>query len=402
MTTVADLYASVLGRDVSQIDPEGLAYWTNMFGSTVDPTEAATFLSVAKVTEPTAVSSSNLFNQVDPSSTVSAAMQTATPTSAGSTMPTTVEDVYKTFYGNVDPQGAAYWKQQFGGNAINPQQASIMINEIGKFNPNINTGLTVEDAYKNYLGGNTDQAGINFWKQQFGNGPLTVSQLSQLTNTQSGINTDTGGGGLLGTGIGPDVSFSDAAKLAALYYGGSALFGGLGATDVAAEEALSGLDLGGVGASPNTWLGAGEYGIVPAAVAGTGAIAGGLEGATSTAAIPTTTGAATTGVLSGLTPTQIATIAKTGLATAGLLGGTKALGNLVSGATSTGSNLSLTPQNRAGISSGSAQYSPEYYQAIQSKYNQMMPQQPRDVTTELKNWYETKYAPTATITPKVV
>ena len=402
MTTVADLYASVLGRDVSQIDPEGLAYWTNMFGSTVDPTEAATFLSVAKVTEPTAVSSSNLFNQVDPSSTVSAAMQTATPTSAGSTMPTTVEDVYKTFYGNVDPQGAAYWKQQFGGNAINPQQASIMINVIGKFNPNINTGLTVEDAYKNYLGGNTDQAGINFWKQQFGNGPLTVSQLSQLTNTQSGINTDTGGGGLLGTGIGPDVSFSDAAKLAALYYGGSALFGGLGATDVAAEEALSGLDLGGVGASPNTWLGAGEYGIVPAAVAGTGAIAGGLEGATSTAAIPTTTGAATTGVLSGLTPTQIATIAKTGLATAGLLGGTKALGNLVSGATSTGSNLSLTPQNRAGISSGSAQYSPEYYQAIQSKYNQMMPQQPRDVTTELKNWYETKYAPTATITPKVV
>ena len=37
----------------------------------------------------------------------------------------------------------------------------------------------------------------------------------------------------------------------------------------AVESALSGIDLGGVGASPNTWLGAGQYGAVPAAVAGT-------------------------------------------------------------------------------------------------------------------------------------
>lgn len=52
MATVADLYASVLGRAP---DAGGLAYWESMFGSTVDPTEAATFLSVANVTEPVVV-----------------------------------------------------------------------------------------------------------------------------------------------------------------------------------------------------------------------------------------------------------------------------------------------------------------------------------------------------------
>lgn len=206
MTTVAQLYETLLGRAP---DPEGLAYWESQFGSNVDPTEASTFKSVAQITEPAAVSA-NLWNQVDPSAAINAQMIAATPTAAGSTMPTTVEDVYKTFYGTVDPQGAAYWKSQFGGNAIDPQQASLMINEIGKNTPNIDTGLTVEQAFKNYLGGNTDQAGIDFWKSQFGSGPLTVNQLSQLTNTQSGINTDTGGGGVFGTGIGPDVSWTNA------------------------------------------------------------------------------------------------------------------------------------------------------------------------------------------------
>jgi nitrate reductase cytochrome c-type subunit len=50
MTTVADLYTSVIGRAP---DAGGLAYWEQMFGPTVDATEASTFLSVAKQTEPT-------------------------------------------------------------------------------------------------------------------------------------------------------------------------------------------------------------------------------------------------------------------------------------------------------------------------------------------------------------
>lgn len=119
-----------------------------------------------------------------------------------------------------------------------------------------------------------------------------------------------------------------------------------------------------------------------------------------TGALPTGALTGTSGVAgTGLTASQLASLAKAGISVAGLLGGAKLAGNLAGG----GSNLSLPTQDRSGVSSGSAQYSPEYYQAIQAKYNQMMPQQqPRDVTTALKDWYETKYAPTATITPKVI
>jgi hypothetical protein len=413
-----------------------------MFGPTVDPTEAATFKSVAAVTEPTGSVAPTATpaadaNFVDPGlwRNVDTVGNPATPISAG--MPTTVTDFYKTFYGNVDPQGAAYWQAKFGGNKIDPQQASIMINEVSKNNPNINTGMTVENAFKTYLGGNTDQAGINFWKQQFGNGPINVGQLAQLTNTQSGINTDSGGGGLFGTGIGPNLSVSDAAKLAALYYGGTALAGTLGAgaagagaaadasfiaadasqlaaqglSQAAIEQNLvaSGVDsflaadaaqlaLQGIGPDQMT-------GLLTQSAGGTSMFAPTAAGAASVGGLTTGTPAATTtgagtGLTSGLTGSQVANLAKAGLTAAGLLGGTKAISGLTGGGT--GTLTGLPTQDRSGVSSGSAQYSPEYYAAIQAKYNQMMPQQqPRDVTTELKNWYETKYAPSVTTTPKV-
>lgn len=51
-------------------------------------------------------------------------------------------------------------------------------------------------------------------------------------------------------------------------------------TEVADAEALSGIDLGGVGASPNSWLGNSAYGAVPAAIAGTGGVLGGFTGST--------------------------------------------------------------------------------------------------------------------------
>ena len=105
-----------------------------------------------------------------------------------------------------------------------------------------------------------------------------------------------------------------------------------------------------------------------------------------------------TAAWNGLTASEAANLAKAGVSLAGLLGGTAALGNLVGGGVDM---VTLPAQNRAGVSSGSAQYSPEYYQAIQAKYNQMMPQQPRDVTTDLKSWYETKYAPTTPTTQQV-
>jgi hypothetical protein len=389
MATVADLYAQVLGRAP---DAAGLAYWESMFGPTVDPTEAATFKSVAAVTEPTAAVAPAV---VDTSPTPS--------TSAAAT--TTVEDLYKKFYGTVDPTGAAYWKQQFGS-SVDPLEQAKFIKEVANHDPNVNTGVTVDQAFKTYLGGNTDQAGIDYWKSQLGTGQLNAGQLAQLTNRQYGLMDEGGGlfggGGVLGTGL----STSDLAKAAALYYGGTALadYLGSGALTAGGEgEALSGLDLGGVGASPNTWLGEGVYGTVPAAAGATGALA--TSGTAATGAVPAeaaVTGAGTgvgtgagTGILTnGLTGTDLTTLAKAGITAAGLLGGTKAISGLTGGGT--GGGVTLPVQNRAGVSSGSAQYSPEYYKAIQAKYNQMMPQQPRDVTTELKNWYETKFTPKVT------
>jgi len=119
---------------------------------------------------------------------------------------------------------------------------------------------------------------------------------------------------------------------------------------------------------------------------------GGPSGGTVT---PVTGG--TTNPLSNLTPSQITTLAKAGINVAGILGAGAAVGGIAGGigGGSAGGGM-LTQQDRSGVSSGSAQYSPEYYQAIQAKYNQMMPQQPRDVTTDLKSWYETKYAPKVT------
>lgn len=254
MTTVAELYQQLLGRAPDQ---GGLDYWTKQFGNSVDPNELAAFTAAAapelasrNAVTPTAVPT---YTGSDAAYNPIVDRVKAAEYSPASGMPTSVSDFYQKFYGdaNTDPAGKAYWQSQFGGDQINPQQASILINEAGKANPNASTGMTVEDAFKTYLGNNTDQAGINFWKQQFGNGPINVGQLAQLTNTQSGINTDTGPKGVLGTGIGPNLSVSDAVKLAALYYGGSAAMEALGAGGTAAGSTGTGLTVG----AGNTGLG---------------------------------------------------------------------------------------------------------------------------------------------------
>lgn len=310
MTTVADLYASVLGRPTSQIDPEGLAYWTSMFGPDVSDTEADTFRSVAKVTEPSKFSNVAVSPTAAPapSTTGDAARPTRLDTvgsyssqfGPASGMPTSVSDFYQKFYGQSDPAGEAYWRQKFGTDNLTPTQAAMMVKEVGRLDPSINTGLTVDQAFRDYLGGNTDQAGMNYWKQQFGTGPLTASQLSQLTNAQYGLN-DTGGGGLFGTGIGPDVSLSDAAKLAALYYGGSAALDALGAGTAAGVGAGTAAGVSGLGDAA-AWdaATAGAYGGPAAgmtaadlAAAGAGVGAGAAAGAGAGSALSNLTGAGT-------------------------------------------------------------------------------------------------------------
>lgn len=94
-------------------------------------------------------------------------------------------------------------------------------------------------------------------------------------------------------------------------------------------------------------------------------------------------------VTSSLSSDQIARLAKAGIQLAGIAGAANALDG-------TG-GLGLSQQDRSGFSSGSADYGNAYYQQIQNKYNQYMPQaKGADITADLKNWYETKYTPNAT------
>ena len=193
-------------------------------------------------------------------------------------------------------------------------------------------------------------------------------------------------------GAGADAAFvaADASQLAAQGLSQAAIEQNLIAAGVDAFTAFDAaqLALQGIGENQMTGLltqsaGGSPIFAPPTTTGGSGATS------TTTTTPPTTT----TNPLTNLTPTQITTLAKAGINVAGILGGAAAVGGLTGGLGGGGTGGMLTQQDRSGISSGSAQYSPEYYQAIQAKYNQMMPQQPRDVTTDLKNWYETKYAP---------
>lgn len=142
--------------------------------------------------------------------------------------------------------------------------------------------------------------------------------------------------------------------------------------------------------------------------AGTAAGAGAVElGTTSGAAWDAATmgaygGPAAVSAATGLTAAQLAALAKTGVTLASIMAAKKIA--TPSTSTGTGGLLTQQQQDRSGFSSGSANYSPEYYAAIQSKYNQYMPQaKGENITNDLKNWYETKYTPgSATATTPTV
>jgi hypothetical protein len=135
--------------------------------------------------------------------------------------------------------------------------------------------------------------------------------------------------------------------------------------------ALSGSLFGGAGAAANAGTTfAGE------ALADAGLLAGG--------------GAAGAGT-AGLTAAQIANLAKAGINVAGLLGATNAISNMGGGNTST-----ATPITYSG--GGAGGYSPEYFSQLQSNYNSLMPNVPRDVASPLQNWYSTEFNPGASVT----
>jgi hypothetical protein len=99
---------------------------------------------------------------------------------------------------------------------------------------------------------------------------------------------------------------------------------------------------------------------------------------------------------SSLSALQMANLAKVGISLAGIAGGAKAISNM---SNTGGGGLLSTQQDRSGFSSGSANYSPEYYAAVQAQANRYTPQgaAPANITTDLKNWYETKYTPSANV-----
>jgi len=161
-------------------------------------------------------------------------------------------------------------------------------------------------------------------------------------------------------------AFKDPVVLAALGGAGYAgLFGGgaAGAAGLTASElAAADMALGGVGGT------LGAEALAGAATAGAGASA-----------------------LSSLTPAQIANLAKAGINVAGLLGATNAISNIGGTNTST-----ATPVTYSG--GGAGGYSPEYFSQVQSNYNSLMPNVPRDVASPLQNWYSTEFNPGASVT----
>jgi len=92
---------------------------------------------------------------------------------------------------------------------------------------------------------------------------------------------------------------------------------------------------------------------------------------------------------------------------AGLLGGgalaANAVGGLLGGLTGgTGTTPGIKPPTPfTGTYSGSANYSPEYYQQIQQNYNRLFPTAPADVATPLQSWYQTKFVPETNVSNKL-
>lgn len=104
---------------------------------------------------------------------------------------------------------------------------------------------------------------------------------------------------------------------------------------------------------------------------------------TTTPTTPPTTTPTTipTGLMNGLTADQLLNLAKAGLTLAGTVGVTKAL---------TPDRVAATPVG-ALPTQGVPLNTEDYYKAIQQNYNSLLPSMPRDVSTPLMNWYNSKY-----------
>lgn len=180
--------------------------------------------------------------------------------------------------------------------------------------------------------------------------------------------------------------FSDPVFLAAL--GGAGYAGLLGGGGAAIGNGAF------LGEGIPTGVGAWDAAFTGAGGAFNPAFALGADGLVGTA-LPTATTAGTTAATatSSLTPAQIANLARAGISVAGLIGAGNAISNIGSTRTTPTTTPPITYSG-----GGAGGYSPEYFSQVQSSYNQLMPNVPRDVASPLQNWYSTEFNPGASIT----
>jgi hypothetical protein len=189
ITSVEDLYTNILGRAP---DTEGLAFWKQGFGDTIDANEIASFQNAAQA---------ELKNRTAPEQQILAPNLVNT---AGAAAPaTTVNDLYTSILGRSGEQaGLEHWQNQFGptidANELaqfrTAAQAEIDarpktgttggLNNLAAANniTNVTTGATgaatsladaqgmVNNMYRNVLGRDADPEGLKFWSSAIASG----------------------------------------------------------------------------------------------------------------------------------------------------------------------------------------------------------------------------------------
>jgi len=176
--------------------------------------------------------------------------------------------------------------------------------------------------------------------------------------------------------------FSDPVFLAAL---GGAGYAGLLGGGAAGAAGVVGSDLAGLSGIP-----AGTGALTAAEAAALYGIPADVWAAEMAAAAPASEVAAATAAANaastGLTAAQIANLAKAGISLAGLTAANKLISN-----PATSTKTTAAPITYSG--GGGGGYSPDYFSQLQSNYNSLMPNVPRDVASPLQNWYSTQFNP---------
>ena len=162
--TVEDLYTQILGRAP---DTEGAKYWGQQFlggnDKVIDQSEIDNFRKAANI---------EIANR--PAATTGAATTggAAAPISAG------IQGLYTSIlnrpYDSYDPEGAAYWQNQFGSTVDDKERAT--------FKAAAEPERQISDMYRNVLGRDADPGGLQYWTSQINAGKPTSQIYNEFLN----------------------------------------------------------------------------------------------------------------------------------------------------------------------------------------------------------------------------